>query len=613
MGKGNRKNRLRAETKMLEEEKNLREAEKKKSKKTQGRAIASACIIFALVIVAVLVLNVLSEAGVFLRGQVAMSQTETNSGEEIVVDNAMMTFFINDNIANWYNNYYVYMMYGLISLNTSKDLKDQKLTATDASYLGDSSLAGETWYNYFVNTVVENVEMYVTYATAAKKIGLTLDENDYSEIDTTISELKASLKEYKMSFADQYGKGVTEKDVRNCYELLYLASKYGEYKQDKTTERIEGEEGLTTMLNFRDDVKNKGQFYSAEYLSYSISVSEKKEGSPKLYDAAVKAAKEAAEKIAAAKTPADFAALVKAYEDSLKAEKETSTSTSTSTSTETETSTSTAETKDPAEEYKETIYYETSDELGKWIFDETNPANVGDSKVIEETGSETATEKATTTKKEETTTATESGSEKETTKDGKIVYETYKVTVYLLSKAPDLDRSKTQNIAYLITDDKAAAEEFLAAFLALKDSEKSRDKFEELAEKQNEKLHASHNHDDPNHKEPVFSYAQADQAKENFFADDYDDLNKWLDDADRKDNSWTDSLIKITVKGSDSKTTTYYAALYFEGHDEPAWYVDALQGAVQKEIDDWYQDELKKGLINYNWDAIGDITLLRVG
>ena len=611
MGKGNRNSQQRLEKQLANEEKLLAEKKAKQNKKKLDRIVAVTCIVFAVLIAAVLVLNVLSETGVFIRATGAMEQGD------IVVDAAMMTFFVNDQITSWYNNYYVYVMYGLISLDMSKDFKTQKLTANDASYMGDRSLAGKTWYDYFMDNVIENVEMYITYATAAKKANIGLSDEDKAEINQTISDMKDSLKSYKMTFADQYGKGVTENDIRKCYELIYLAANYGEYFQEQTEARLEAEDGKTTITDYPEN--HKELFYTSEFLQYSISVSEKKLGSQKAYDDAVKEAKEAAKKIAEAKTPADFVKLVEEYKESLKTntEKETSTSTSTSTATEAETKKE-VETVDPIDQYKETIYYETNDELGNWLFNETDIPEVNDVKIIEETSTEAVTEKATT--KETGTsneTATESstlkpvGSEKETDKDGKIIYENFKVTVYMITELPTLDFTKTHNIAYMISDNKEAAEAFLKAFIG--SEKKDRDTFEELAKKQYDKLFEGHDHE--NHKEgevdPVFSYAKNDQAKEKFFNDDYDALNKWLDDAARKDNEYTTELIKVSVKGSDNKTTTYYAALFFEGHDEPAWYVDAFAGATQEEIDNWYKAELAKKLISYNMDAIEDINLVR--
>ena len=60
-----------------------------------------------------------------------------------------------------------------------------------------------------------------------------------------------------------------------------------------------------------------------------------------------------------------------------------------------------------------------------------------------------------------------------------------------------------------------------------------------------------------------------------------------------------------------SAKETYYAVLYFDSHDAEAWYVDALFGATQKMIDDWYEAELAKDLIEYDWDTIKDIDFIQ--
>ena len=136
MGKGNRNSQERLQNQAAAKEKQLAKKNSDNKKKKSDKAIAAACIIFAVVIAAVLVLNVLGEAGVFLRGTSAMEQGD------VVVDSAMMTYFINEYITNWYNNYSAYIMYGLINVDLSRDLNDQKMTSTEASYMGDSTLVG---------------------------------------------------------------------------------------------------------------------------------------------------------------------------------------------------------------------------------------------------------------------------------------------------------------------------------------------------------------------------------------------------------------------------------------------------------------------------------------
>jgi hypothetical protein len=575
MGKGNRNSQEKLQNQAAVQEKQLAKKNSDNKKKKSDKAIAAACIIFALVIAAVLVLNVLGEAGVFLRGTSAMEQGD------VVVDSAMMTFFINEYITNWYNNYSAYIMYGLINVDLSRDLNDQKMTSTEASYMGDSTLVGTSWYDYFVNSAMDEVKMYVTYAAAANAAGVTLNAEDTEEIDETVDMLKDSLRAYGMSFADQYGKGVAEKDVRNCYELIYLATNYSEYKQEELKNALDTDAGEDKILTYIDE--NKSSFYSADYLSYTIDVNSKGL-TDEAYDDLIAIAKAEAEKIAEAKTPADFVALVEAYENKDASEEETNTDAETGTDDVTE-----EETKDPIEEYKGTLNYETSDELGKWLFEETAEENAV--KVIEETG--TATE---TTAKEE--------KETEESDDSDKTYQTFKITVYMVLKEADLNRANTHNMAYLIADNKEAAEKLLKEFAALQT--KSGEKFQELAEAHYEVLHSGHDHSDENATEPVFSYSNVEQAPELYFAESYGALNEWLDAEERKAGDYTDKLIEITVD-----KTTYYCALYFDGQDDPTWHVNAFNSVLSEDIDAWYQGELDKKLITVNTAAIADIDLIK--
>ena len=571
MGKGNRNSQQRLNEKLAIEEKNLAKAKAKKNQKNTDRWVAVACIVLAVLIVAILVLNVLAETGVFIRATDAITIA---NDKDIAVNAAMMTYFARDFMNDWYNNYYVYVMYGLLSVDMSGDLRTQKITSNDAGYLGDSTLVGTTWYDYFMDSTIESVEMYMVYAYNGKSIPeCALTDEDYAQIDETIAELKKSLKDNGTTLAEMYGRGVTESDVRACYELIQRAVKFGEYKQDVIKAELEKDPAPVNAY----PADNKASFYSAKYLSYTINVSEKTEKTQEAYDKAVADAKAAVEKIAAATTPAEFVNLIELYKDSI----ETETSTSTETATEKETTYEELESS-----YTSTITWQTGNELADWIFSET--VEEGDVKVITETSTETVKETGTVTEAE--------------TREP---YEIFKITAYMLIDASDLDHSLTHNMAYLISDNKAAAEQFLAAFAA--NTTKTREEFVRIAEEHYDALHASHDHSAEDHVEPTFSFASVDSAKEKYFNDSYGAINMWLDDAARVDGQYTESLIEIKVTGSDKTTTTYYAVVLFEKHDVEAWYADAFAGATQKKIEDWYKAELDKKLITFNWEAIDEI------
>ena len=682
MGKGNRNSQKRLEKELANKEKILAKERAQKNKKRSDKVIAAACIIIALLIVVILAISILNESGVFLRMTKVVSQGDTE------VNAAMMTYFVNDYIINWYNNYGIYVQFGLLSVDLTSDLKTQKLTSNDASTLGDASLAGKTWHDYFIDATIANVEMYVTYAEAAKAVGLSLDDEDKADIDEIITAMKEALKASGMTFSDQYGKGIKEKDVRACYELIYLASAYGEYILEKYDAALKDEykadNNKNGIVDYREN--NKGSFYSADYLSYSITIAEKNyKNDQQGYDKAVENAEKCAKIFEAAKTPAEFVELVELYKKSptkfmimngimesaseteentesgsntetgtgtetetgTSAETGTNTETGTGTGSETESKTET-ETVDPMSKYEGTIYWETKSELGNWIFGESG-ADVNNTLIVTEKGTEVVTEKATTaatttntekaseTESEsgsESTTAkdTKSGSETESTSgtttetesntetetdtkdDGKKTYDTFKITVYMLLTKPAFDINPTHDIAYVVSDNKDAAQKFLDEFI--KSSNKSSESFEKMAEKHYDKLFEGHDHSEhkDGEKDPVFSYASVEGAKQNYFADDYDAFNKWFADESRKAGDCTAELIEVTVtsgSGTSATTTTYYAVIFYEAQNKEAWYIDALAGATQEKIDKWYEAELKKGLIKLNEKALGKIELIR--
>ena len=640
MGKGNRNDRQRVENQSANEERFLQKKKNQQNKTRSDKAIAAACIVIALVVVAILVINVFNETGVFMRIQPVMTQ------EDVLVDQAMMTYFVNDYISGWYSEYanyvnenYYYFLLGYmsyISLDLSKDLDSQKITDKDVnSYLGDSSYVGRTWYDYFSDQIISTVEMYVTYANAANDKEITLSAADHAEIDEIIDNLKSSLRKQGVSISDVYGKGVSESDIRKCYELIYLASAFGEYAGDEVELYLNSEKGQAEVKAYPD--KHKEDYYFAKVLSYSISLSEKKFKTQEEYDKAVEAAKEAASKIAEAKNPNEFLEFVEEY---LKnpvetgSPKETTTTTETKKETETEakkeTSTETkeeTETTDPLDKYTNTIYYETKDELGNWLFNESESAGKNDVTVIEVTGSETETEskKPSTTESESKGSSkaaeTESDSETETgssTSTSTKIYKTFKTTVYMVLRPSDLDRVNTHNFGYVITNDKAAAEKILSDFKAVDEADRSRDKFKEMAEAYYNKHFADHEHTDEEHVEPVFVYDAVRQGKAGYFASaygsDFKKFDTWLDSSDRgKDGEKGEIMpeyVELTVGTGDNKQT-YYAVIYFERHHSQAWMVDAYADITQDYINDWYEGEIKKDLIDFNESAFDDIMIVK--
>ena len=568
MGKGKRNSQKRTEEIVQNSEMYLEKQKNEGKKSRSDKTVAIVCAVFALLIAIVLVFNVIADNGVFLRGKKAAAT------ESVEVDAAMMSFFLNQYIIDWYSNDYMTLYYNLylngkvLDLDLSKSFREQTISKDVALNIG-SEYEGSTWYDYFLSAVMEQVDMYVVYANEAVKAGLTLSADDKAEIAETLDSIVKSIKSEGSSFDIRYGKGVKKSDVRNCYELIWLASNFAEYKQEEIQTLLDKDN--SSVLKHVED--NKGDFYSAEVLSYSIKVSSKDYGNDTIYDLAVETAKNSAAKIAEAKTPAEFSELVDAYEAA-------------KTPDEQETESATGETLSPEEELESkiekltsTIKYQTGDELYDWLFGET-PAEESDVKVIEKV--------ETSTKKEETKVETESESESaeaesESAQATVAVDETFTITVYYVNRANGLDKTLTHDFAYLVVDDKAVAEDFIASFKA---GELTGDRFVELA---GEKYNAIHSADDHEHSDSeMFEYNSFEKQGEGVFNATYAVLNEWIEADGIADNSVSDVL---EIKVDD--TTTQYGVLYFAKHNSELWYATAYNTVVSEQFETWYDDTLK--------------------
>lgn len=581
MGKGNRNSQKRAEEKIINSEKYLEKQKKENNKKTNDKVVSIVLAAFAVLVVFAIVFSLMTDAGVFIRSQSAL---ETSNVE---VDAAMMSFFYNDYLMNWYNENNAYLSY--FGINPQVSLHAQPYgQGLETAFYG--AFDG-TWYEFFLEQISAEVELYINYAEGALEAGLELDDEDKESIDELIDNIKASLKESGAKFSDWYGRGVKEKDIRRAYELVFLADNFREYKLEQLEAALEADD--SSVYTYVED--NKETFYTADVLSFSISESSKNYENDAAYEAAVAAAKAEAEKFAAAKTPAEFAQLVEAYKASV------STDTS-KPSLETDTDYT-----DEIESLKSTVNYdvpgedetETADELNNWLFVEEAGENAV--KVIEETAE--VAEEVTEDKKTESETASEGESD---IPEKIVIHDTYKVTVYMVYEPVHIDKSLTKDASFVIGDDKASVEAFRNSFIA--ESEKTVDKFIELAEKTYEGMHAEHDHEAEDFVEPVFMYNGGEKIPDNYFATAYQPLNDWLDTGALVDGSVSEVLeIKVDDK------TTYYAVVFFEQYNDEAWYVNAQSLIINEQFEAWEKAQEEKEPIVVNDKVIMSIPTIVLG
>ena len=159
--------------------------------------------------------------------------------ESIQIDNKMMSFFFNETVNNWYENYSAYLNY--FSVNFEDDLKAQSFggASYDSMFLGNFS---GSWYDYFMKITLDDVKNYVIFADYANSCGMELRDEDNSEIDDYIATLEGKMNRVGAEYEDWYGRGVDEDTVRRCYSLMLLAEYGSELLSDEFRSEISEED-----------------------------------------------------------------------------------------------------------------------------------------------------------------------------------------------------------------------------------------------------------------------------------------------------------------------------------------------------------------------------------
>ncbi len=309
-------------------------------------------LILALTFVGGIVYSAVESSGAIQRGRVAMST------ENYKVTNSMMTYFFKYqyNVFVSQNSYYL-SYYGL---DTSKSLKSQ--------YVGSGTT--QTWFAYFMDSAVSEVESTLALCEAAKAKGIALDDEDKKEIDDAFKSLKTTAKAYGMSLngyiAAMYGNGVNSKDVRKCFELSQLASKMAEAMEESYSYTDE------EKTKYAED--NKSKFYTAEYLTYSFKADYATGADDAAKKTALEEAKKLADELAEKTTEETFFQYIHDYkvEQAKKDAKEGE---------------EPKAVEDDADDYRSTAAYGEDTDLQKWLFDAETKVN--DTKVIEDETNET--------------------------------------------------------------------------------------------------------------------------------------------------------------------------------------------------------------------------------
>lgn len=537
---------------------------KKKTKTKSEIWLTIVSIILVAVVVASIVTAALSNTGVFLRISDAVKT------ENYEVDGAMMNYFFNEELSSWISNYSTYIQYAALypsyfgdyAVDFSSDLDAQECKLIPE---GERTADYHTWYDYFMGMTMETVSRYLEYAEGANMAGVSLDDSDKDSVKEQYNTLMSNLKANGYKLEDVYGKGTSKSDIKKCLELKELAVKYAEIKIEELKVALEGDD--KDVFKYPDE--HKSEFFSAEYIYYTIQEKEASYKTDAEYESAKLAAKAAADLIASAETPELFFEAIVKYETE-KAAAEKATATTAETTTGTGTTAEATTTKAPEmEDYTKEVFYNTeTDELNKWLFVEE--ADEGATKVIEET--ETVTTKAPATTTTSSTSTTEETTSGEATTTAKKTNEVYKVTAYKVIKSNDINRNKTYDLGYVVTTDKAVIEKIYNDFN--NGSEKTAAILEKLG------LDAAKNNSE------VDAKAQ-ENAMPEYFESFSEDLDKWLNSKDLKPGA-NSGIIEIKPTSDGAKTQ--YALVHFDNFGDEIWYSDAFDAIMDERFEAWYSD-----------------------
>ena len=135
-----------------------------------------------------------------------------------------------------YNSYYSsYSSYiqSLFGSDTDVDSYVQMFTGLDRSVALDQQMYSEdqTWADYMMDLTQENMQQVTALCEDASRNGYSLSQEALDSIETELSELEASAKQYGYSSLDQfltmnYGKGVTADVMRSVMQKMETASGY---------------------------------------------------------------------------------------------------------------------------------------------------------------------------------------------------------------------------------------------------------------------------------------------------------------------------------------------------------------------------------------------------
>lgn len=193
-------------------------------------------------------------------------------------------------LSTYQQSYYIQSQYGFnLGFDYTQSPEDQEYTGSDMEANEDGS--NPTWADYFRKSTEDTITQIKTLCAQAESLGVSLDEDDLKEIDSSIEELRASVGDEEngqgvslnVYFRNNYGSGVNEKFFREMAEQEALAQKVSETKQEEFSNALTDDE----IEAYYDE--NKDSYDVVDVAVFPIAIDENAETPVTADDAKAKA------------------------------------------------------------------------------------------------------------------------------------------------------------------------------------------------------------------------------------------------------------------------------------------------------------------------------------
>ncbi len=143
----------------------------KKQKKSAPAWVSTVVIVVVLaLLISVVAVSVIAEGGFALRS------VKAAQSDNFTITGPMMSYYFYQTYNTFLSQYGSIISY--MGLDTSLSLKTQTAMGSED---------GQTWFDYFMDPTIEQVENMLVYCEEAKARGIELDDKDYADIDEAIA------------------------------------------------------------------------------------------------------------------------------------------------------------------------------------------------------------------------------------------------------------------------------------------------------------------------------------------------------------------------------------------------------------------------------------------